>query len=106
MRAGWLRHRVTIQEKVVTRDAYGEEDFTWANVRTVWASVEPMRGKEFLQATAEQVTYDTTIRMRYGITVTPENRITWNNQYYDVRSVVSILEKNKEQELQCIRVYV
>ena len=106
MRAGWLRHRVTIQEKVVTRDAYGEEDFTWANVRTVWASVEPMRGREFLQAQTEQVVYDTIVRMRYGIDVTPENRLMWNNQYYDVRSAISILEKQKELELQCIRVYV
>ena len=106
MRAGWLRHRVTIQEKVVTRDAYGEEDFTWANVRTVWASVDPMRGREFLQAQTEQVVYDTIVRMRYGIDVTPENRLMWSNQYYDVRSAISILEKQKELELQCIRVYV
>lgn len=106
MRSGWLRHRVTIQEKVVTRDAYGEEDFTWRDTSTVWASVEPMRGREFLQATAEQVTYDTTVRMRYGTAITPENRLTWNGQYYDVRSVVSVLEKAKELEIHCIRVYV
>ena len=106
MRAGWLRHRVTIQNKVVTRDAYGEEDFTWTNYITVWASVEPARGREFMQQTTEQVTYDTIIRIRYGVTVTPEHRIVWNGQYYDVRSVVSILEKRKELELQCIRVYV
>ena len=106
MRAGWLRHRVTIQEKVITRDVYGEEDFTWENTRTVWASVEPARGREFLQAQTEQVTYDTTVRMRYGTTITPENRIVWNDQYYDVRSVVSVLEKGKELEVQCLRVHV
>jgi SPP1 family predicted phage head-tail adaptor len=105
MRAGWLRHRVTIQEKVVTRDAYGEEDFTWADVLTVWGSIEPARGREFLQATAEQVTYDTIIRLRYRDDITPENRILWNGQAYDVRSVVSILEKGRELEVQCIRVH-
>lgn len=105
MRAGWLRHRVTIQEKVITRDSYGEEDFTWKDVGNVWASIEPVRGRDFMQATTEQLTYDTLIRMRYGNTVTPNNRIAWNGQYYDVRSVVSVLEKNKELEVQCIRVY-
>lgn len=106
MRAGWLRHRVTIQEKVVTRDAYGEEDFTWRDLSTVWASVEPARGREFLMAQTEQVLYDTLIRMRYGTDVTPENRLVWNGQYYDVDSAVSILEKNKELEIRCTRVYV
>lgn len=106
MRAGWLRHRVTIQEKVVTRDTYGEEDFTWNDLHTVWASVEPMRGREFLQATSEQVVYDTVIKMRHGVDVTPENRIVWNQQHYDIDSVVSILEKGKELEIHCTRVYV
>lgn len=106
MRSGWLRHRVTIQEKVVTRDAYGEEDFTWRDTATVWASVEPSRGNEFLQSQVEQVTYDTLIKMRYGTAVSPENRITWSGQYYDVRSVISIFEKRKELEIRCTRVYV
>jgi SPP1 family predicted phage head-tail adaptor len=105
MRAGWLRHRVTIQRKVVTRDAYGEEDFTWENLSTVWASVEPARGRDVLQATSEQLTYDTLIKMRYGVEVNPDDRILFNSQYYEVRSVVSVLEKSKELELQCIRIY-
>lgn len=105
MRSGWLRHRVTIQEKVVTRDAYGEEDFKWKDSVTVWASVEPARGREFLQLQVEQVTYDTLIRMRYGTAVSPKNRIRWNSQSYDVRSVVSVLEKGKELEVRCTRVY-
>ena len=106
MRAGWLRHRVTIQEKIVTRDTYGEEDFTWSDTATVWASVEPSRGRDFQQAQTEQVTYDTVIRLRYGTDINPENRIVWNGQYYDVRSVVSVFEKSKELEAQCIRVHV
>lgn len=106
MRAGWLRHRVEIQEKTVTRDAYGEEDFTWETVDTIWASVEPARGRDLMQQQTEQVLYDTIVRMRYGTTVTPENRLVYSGQYYDVRSVISIMEKNKELEAQCIRVYV
>jgi SPP1 family predicted phage head-tail adaptor len=74
-------------------------------VLTVWGSIEPARGREFLQATAEQVTYDTIVKMRYRDDITAENRIAWNGQYYDVRSVVSILEKGKELEVQCIRVH-
>lgn len=105
MRAGQLRQRVTIQRKVVTRDAYGEEDFTWANVATVWAAIEPARGRDFLQATSEQVTYDTLIRARYGANVDAENRITWNGQAYDVRSVITIEERRKELEIQCLRVH-
>lgn len=105
MQAGWLRHRISIQEKTVTRDAYGEEDFTWSTWKTVWGSVQPLRGREYMQATTEQVVYDTKIRLRYRTGVTPEQRISWNSKFYDIRSVHSVLERNRELELWCLQVH-
>lgn len=105
MRAGQLRQRVTIQEKIVTRDAYGEEDFTWGNVATVWASVEPRQGSKYLQATSEQVTYDTLVRMRYGQEISPENRMAWKGFAYNITSVITIDERAKELEVQCMRIH-
>jgi head-tail adaptor len=34
MRAGRLRHRVVIQRKTVTQNAFGEEVITWTTVGT------------------------------------------------------------------------
>ena len=50
MEAGKLRHRITIKRKLVTRDSFGEETVTLSAGDAVWASVEPMRGQEFIEA--------------------------------------------------------
>ena len=48
--AARLRHRVTLQEAASAADQYGQPVETWAAVATLWASVEPLRGREFYQA--------------------------------------------------------
>jgi len=50
MEAGRLRHRVTIEEKVESRDAYGGERETWVEYAEVWAEKSPLVGREYLEA--------------------------------------------------------
>ena len=50
MQAGRLRHRITINQKVVARNDFGEEIITWTEVGTFWGSVEPLQGRELLEA--------------------------------------------------------
>ena len=47
--AGRMRDRVVIQTKSATRDAYGAEVITWSTLATVWASVESIGGREFIE---------------------------------------------------------
>lgn len=70
MRAGTLRHRVTLQALEQGRDAYGGPVETWADVATVWASVEAVSGRDFFAARQEQneVTHKVTIRYRDDVT--------------------------------------
>ena len=46
MRIGTLRHRVELQEPVENQDGYGEAERTYTTYATVWASVEPLSGRE------------------------------------------------------------
>ena len=39
MKAGQLRHRVTIQTQVATQDALGQPSTSWLDTKTVWADV-------------------------------------------------------------------
>ena len=48
MRAGRLRHRVTIQSITEAADTYGDIAGTPTNGDIVWASVEPLVGREFM----------------------------------------------------------
>lgn len=101
MDIGNLRHRVTIQSKTESQDAYGEATYTWATVVTVWAAVEPLTAREFISGRAELQEVTTRIRMRSRDDVTPEMRCTWNGHTYDIESVIRIEERDIEMELLC-----
>ncbi len=107
MRAGWMRHRVTVQKAQRSQGTHGEERIAWQDVGTFWASVEPIRGREKLDP--EHVFADTTtrIRMRFYPTqeIVPQMRVVWKSlpavHTYDVQSVIRPLERNVEQILMC-----
>lgn len=88
-RIGHLRRRVTIQSKSVSQDAStGASTTTWPDVDTVWASVEPLSEREFIQGRAELQEVTTKIVMRYRSGITSEMRCTWDGHIYDIESVI------------------
>lgn len=103
MRAGTLRHRVTIQQKSVTRDSYGAEVVTWTDLDTVWAAVEPLSGREYLAALQTQAEVTTRIRLRYrsDLVVEPEMRVTWDGHTYDVLAAIETQARRREVQLMC-----
>ena len=52
MRAGMLRHRVTIQRQELVFGKYGAplHDKVWENVATVWASLEAIQLQGYYQS--------------------------------------------------------
>jgi SPP1 family predicted phage head-tail adaptor len=61
MRAGRLRRRLTVDEPITSRNDTGEELVTWVTRGTIWAAIEPGKGKEDL--VANQITADTDTRI-------------------------------------------
>lgn len=99
MRSGLLRHRVTIQQLVAAspdQDAGGVPDETWTDLKTVWAAVEPLRGRELIAAQSTNSEVQGTIRIRYRAGVTPRMRCVFDSRYYDILAVTDHLERNKE----------
>jgi SPP1 family predicted phage head-tail adaptor len=102
MRAGNLRHRVTIQSKgTPARNSYGEEVITWATEATVWGAVEPLRGREFLEGKREGAEVTTRIRIRHRDGITPEMRAVWGSHTYDIVSVIDLEGREREIHLMC-----
>jgi SPP1 family predicted phage head-tail adaptor len=67
MRAGKLRHRVTLQSPTGSRDAVGERVTTWTNVaEDVPAEIEPISGREQFLAAQRQATTSHIVRLRYA----------------------------------------
>ena len=96
MRIGPLRHRITIEEKSVTRDAEGGEVVTWATFATVWASASSITGREFFAS--QQV--NSTVSMKFGIRwldgVTTAMRISFDSKLYNI---VAVLDSDRRADL-------
>lgn len=101
MKAGTLRHRVVIQEKDPTQDEYGEEVPTWSDVDTVWAAVEPLAGREFLETQRVGAEVTTRIRIRYRDGIVPKMRVVWGDHVYDIKAVIHVEERQREIHLMC-----
>ena len=99
MRAGKLRHKVTIQDYTESQNSYGEMTKTWSDYATVWASIEPVRGREFWESQQinAEVTAKITIRHLYGIN--PKMRVKHDNRIFEIISVINPEERNVELQL-------
>lgn len=66
MRAGTLRHRLTIERPEPSRDTTGDEIVTWVRVAEVWASIEPLGGREAQTSDQIMAGLDTRITVRWA----------------------------------------
>ena len=100
MRAGALSKRVTIL-KLNGEPENWETGEGWDEVATVWASIEPLRGKDFYLAYQAQaaVTHKVTIRYMAGIDASMV--VKFNNRRLDVLHLINPEEKNISLELMC-----
>lgn len=88
MRAGELRDRVTIQQKTTSSDSEGMVTETWHDIATVWATILPIRGREYFQAAAVQSETTTRIKMRYRVGVASGMQAVFGTQVFDIQSVI------------------
>lgn len=105
MKAGELRHRVTIQQNTPTRDSYGDVIDSWGTVVTVWAAIEPRTGREQFVGGAAQTYAEGTvdIRIRYRTGITQSMRVVRGSEIYNIQAVLNRWGRNKEIILQCTR---
>jgi SPP1 family predicted phage head-tail adaptor len=101
MQAGKLRHRIVLQKVTMMRDEEGNAVETWSDFVTVWASVEPIRGREYFEAAAINTENDLRFVIRYRSGITSEMRVWYNDRIFDIQSVIDIDEAHKELELIC-----
>lgn len=101
MKAGKLRHRITIQKATEAPNAYGEMVQTWGTFATVSASVEPLRGRELWAAGGQQARVTTRIRIRYLRGVTSKMRVLFGSRAFEIESIIDPEERNAEMQLMC-----
>ena len=90
MKAGTLRHRVTVEHRAETRDAYGGVTAVWsAFASSVPAAILPISGREFFAAEANQSEVSAKIVMRELAGLLPSMRIVHNGQQYNIRAILA-----------------
>jgi len=72
--AGALRHKLTIQQRI-ENPTDGASDPYYEDITTVWASIEPLSGRELFLAQQVQATTNHMIRMRFNKTLEPRHRL-------------------------------
>jgi len=102
MRIGPLRHRVAINNPAASQDEYGDDSArTYTTAATVWASVEPISGREMLSAQQQHAETSHRIRMRFTTNVTQESRLVWESRTFEVVSLIDNKETKQMIELLC-----
>lgn len=96
MRAGELRHRITIQEQGETKDSFGADTLTWQDFATVWAAIEPLQGREYFAAQQVHAEVTTKIRIRYLPGVKPSMLVLFGNRKFNILAVTNSNERNRE----------
>ena len=102
MRAGKLRHRVTIQTRTLgAADSYGHQAKTWADAATVWASVKPLDGAELFRAQQVQPEVTHSVGMRHNANATPKARISHDSRTLEILTAINTEDRDIELELLC-----
>jgi SPP1 family predicted phage head-tail adaptor len=104
MRAGRLRHRITIRKNETRRDALGGVINSWIDVATVWAEVKAISGRELVASGA--VFSEATVRiwLRYRADVTTDNSITYHGAHTQgtAFSIMAVIPDAKHTRLELL----
>lgn len=99
MRAGSLRHRVTLYDLVESRDAIGGVTEGWGNSRDRWASADQQSAREYLavQGVGEEAAMK--FVLRYDPTFSMTSKIEWNGSAFYPSSVRDVEGRTRTLEV-------
>jgi len=101
MMAGKLRQRITIQ-KVVNTNTYGSVTKSWETYKQVWASIDPIKGKEYFLSDIDNAKVSHRIRIRYLSGMKPSMRIMYGTRVFEIETIINKEERNIELEIMCM----
>ena len=101
MRAGQLGKRIRIERLQSGVDEIGQPITGWSPVFDAWASMEPLTGREYIAAGAEQSEVTTRVRLRYRPGITIADRVCHEGKLFNIVSVIDYRCDHRELILMC-----
>ena len=104
MRAGQLRHRLTVQNAPTTTDALGGQSHAFSDGLSFWARVVPAREEELQNAnqTKAKITHKITVRHRTDIT--PTSRLKFGTRVFEVVQVLNREERDQQLDIMALEI--
>ena len=101
MRAGRRNHKIVIEEKSVTPDAYGDPVETWTQFAEAWVENAPESGREFLAAKQERADLSRILTTRYIDGISPDMRVVDGERVFDIISAFDPSGRRRELKIHC-----
>ena len=102
---GKMRHRITFQKFNGDQDSFGDpllaDDSNWDDVVTVWASIDPLKGREFYAAQQSQSEVTHNICCRYRAGLTSAMRIKYRSRKFAIESIIDHEERHQSLLIKC-----
>jgi SPP1 family predicted phage head-tail adaptor len=93
---GQFRHQVQIQELDGSRTDHGGVDQTYTTIGTAYGYVEPLTGRELMQAQAKDARVSHRIILRYRDGITAKHRLFARSRYFNILYIVNPSERDQE----------
>lgn len=101
MKIGDMKHRITFEKEVKTPDGYKGSTVIWQGVITVWASIDPLSGREYFYGHQIKAEVTHRVRIRYNEKITTEMRIKHGQRYLKIESIIDLKERHESLEILC-----
>lgn len=92
VRAGDLRHRLTLEAAERTADEGGGATVSWVAVADLWGRITPTVGRELMRADGlgARLTHEIVLRHRTG--VLPQMRLRLGSRVFEIHAVIDVAE--------------
>lgn len=102
MQAGRMRYRLTFERPVRIKNESGEVIVdSWVEVFTVWGSLEPITGREYLSASEFRSGVTTRARIRWRDDLDTTLRMVHQGTVYNIDAILPTQGLHKEAQIMC-----
>jgi len=102
MNSGKLNKRITILTTVEGTNEAGDTILAPSTLKTVWASVSPTTGRDYVEAKKFQAELTYKFTIRYLADVTPDMTIQFKTRIFLIRDIINPFEHNEMLEIMAI----
>ncbi|KZL94364.1 phage head closure protein [Clostridium magnum] len=102
MKISSLNKRITLQKLVEVENEANENVLVSQDFKTIWASIAPVKGREYLEAKKIQAELTYKITIRYAKDITPDMQIRYGERIFNIKDIIDPFEKHELLEIMCI----